>query len=65
MLPSDQRHQLYPLVSNFNVVETLLCQINVEFLNACRYTLKDLAAYLNWILIESDVRRLFLSEVSD
>lgn len=65
MLPSYQKSQIYSLISNFNVVHTVLCQAeaNARFFDG--ETSRNLATYLNWVLADSDVGAVFLLEASD
>lgn len=57
MLPLDQRPHIYSTLSNFNVVETLLDRLYVTSGEVTAW--KPIAAYLDWVLAESEVRRYF------
>jgi hypothetical protein len=53
VLPPDQKIQIHSLITNFNVVETVLCKISLDFLN--RLSVIRLASYLELVLTLSKV----------
>lgn len=55
--PLGQESQIYSLVSNFNIAETVLCSIDAEIVNTCHTLSMHLGDYLDWILAESEVCR--------
>ncbi|KAF5327849.1 hypothetical protein D9619_004962 [Psilocybe cf. subviscida] len=48
---SEQRFKIYALLSNFNVVETVLCMLDVDFVDI--WLAAILSDYIGWILHES------------
>lgn len=61
MLQSDQEFRIYSLVSNFNIVEAVLCKIDPEFI-AADGLVQVLNFYLAWVLEESKVWRYLPTE---
>ncbi|KAF5327842.1 hypothetical protein D9619_004965 [Psilocybe cf. subviscida] len=56
MLPPDQKFRIYSLVSNFDIVETVLCKIDTVFIET-GYSALALNNYVKWVLEESKVCR--------
>lgn len=54
MLSPDQRSHIYSLVSGFNLVESVLCKIDIDFIESDDLA-RDFNAYLKWVLEESMV----------
>lgn len=54
MLPSNQRFHIYSLVSNFDIVESVLCKIGADFIETSGLA-STLNSYLKWVLEESKV----------
>lgn len=51
--------EILHLVSNFNIVDTVLCKINLALVETAGDLSDTLTEYLNWILKESEVRLSF------
>ncbi|KAF5328165.1 hypothetical protein D9619_013458 [Psilocybe cf. subviscida] len=67
MLPPDQRYHIYSIVSNFNVVDTVLCKIDVDFvragypyldMNASHYFSNSAAQVQTWFANQFNCLRL-------
>lgn len=56
MMPPDQKHHIYSLVSSFNVVETVVRGTSSDSGVYASETLGAVVAYFNWVLTESEVR---------
>lgn len=55
-LPSDERFHVHSLVSNFNIVDAVLCKIDKYYIESGNSAVA-LSKYLRWVLAESEVRR--------
>lgn len=59
-LPINDKVHLHAAISDLNIVDDILCRINVDYI---KYeTARSLAAFMEWILVESDVSSLLLSQ---